>query len=65
MNTKFGDLTQLFIKATLSKNNTSVLSLIMFHETREENPKKSFRMLSCFIYSKIKDYVFINYLACQ
>ena len=30
MNTTYGELTQPFIKATLSKNNTSVLTLIMF-----------------------------------
>ena len=30
-NTTFGELTQSFIRATLSKNNKIVLSLIMFH----------------------------------
>ena len=34
MYNKFGEITQPFIKATLSKNNTSVLALLMFHETR-------------------------------
>ena len=27
------------------KNNTSVLALIMFYETRGDNPKKCFRLL--------------------
>ena len=64
MNAKFGELTQFFIKSTLSKN-TSLLSLIMFHDTRVENPKKFFRMLSCVIYSIIKNCVCIDYPACQ
>ena len=49
MNTIVGKLTQSFIKAILSKNNTRVLSLIMFHETIVEIPKKAFRVLSCVI----------------
>ena len=32
MNITFGELTHYFIKGTLSKNNTSVLALMMFHE---------------------------------
>ena len=31
MNHMFGALTQPFIKNTLSKNNTSILALLMFH----------------------------------
>ena len=65
MYTKFGEITQYFIKSTLSKNNTSVLTLIMFYETRSDNTKKVFRVLSCVIYNKIKNYVCIDYLACQ
>ena len=65
MNTTFGKFTQPFIKATLSKNNTSMLSLIMFHETRGGNSKKYFSVLSCVIYTIIKNYVCIDYLACQ
>ena len=34
MHTKFGEITQPFIKATLAKKNTSVLALIMSYETR-------------------------------
>ena len=40
MYTTFGKITQHFIKATSEKDNTSVLSLIMFYETRADNPKK-------------------------
>ena len=34
MNTTFGELTLSFIKATFPKDNTSVLELIIFHDTR-------------------------------
>ena len=61
MNTTFGEITQPFIKATSSKNNTSVLSLIMFRETRADNTKKYFRVLSCVIYTIIKNYVYIDF----
>ena len=65
MYTTFGEITQPFIKATLAKNNTSVLALIMFDETISDNPKKYFMVLSCVIYITIKNYVCIDYLACQ
>ena len=52
MNTTFGELTQPFMKTTLLKK-TSVLELIMFHETGGENPKKAFIVFSCVIYTKI------------
>ena len=61
----FGEITQPFIKATLTKKNTSVLSLIMFYETRADNPKKDFGVLSCVIYTIIKNYICIYYLAYQ
>ena len=63
--TTFGEITKPFIKATLLKKNTSVLELIMFYETREDNTKKSFRVLSYVIYTIIKNYVCFDYLACQ
>ena len=59
----FGEITQHFIKATLSKENTSVFTLIMFYETGEENHRKYFKVLSCVIYTVIKNYVCIDYLA--
>ena len=63
--TAFGEITQLFIKSTSAKKNTSVLALIIFYEIRSDNPKKYFRVLSCVIYTIIKNYVCIDYLACQ
>ena len=61
MNTKFVALTQPFIKTTLSNNNTSVLALLIFHETRGLKPKKYFRVLNCVIYTIIENYVCIDY----
>ena len=60
----FGAITHHFIKSKLAKNNTSVLALLMFHDTKAYNPKKYFRVLSCIIYTIIKNYVCID-LACQ
>ena len=65
MFTPFGEITQLFIKATLSKNNTSVLALIMFYDTRVDHPKKAYRLFICVVYTIIKNYVCIYYLAGQ
>ena len=65
MYTTFCEITKPFIKSILSKNNTSVLALIMINETRSYNPKKAFGVLSCVIYNIIKNYVWIDYLACQ
>ena len=62
MYTRFGEITQPFIKATLAKDNTSVLALIIFYETRADNPKKALIVFSCVIYSIIKNYVCIDYL---
>ena len=64
MNNTFSEITQPFIKTTLSKNNTSVLALIIVYETRGGNPKKYFRVLICFVYSIIKNCVCFDYLAC-
>ena len=63
MFTTFGEISQPFIKYTLAKNNTSVLSLIMFYETRAYN--QAYIFLSCVIYTIIKNYACIDYLACQ
>ena len=65
MYTKFGEITQTFIKATLVKNNKSVLSLMIFYETRAYNPRKYFILSSCVIYTIIKNCVCIDYLYCQ
>ena len=64
MFTKFGVITQAFIKSTLAKNNTSMLALIMFYSTRGDHTKKYFKVLSCVVYSIVKNCVFIEYLAC-
>ena len=64
MNTTFGPITQTFITTTLAKNKTRVLALLMLYETRN-NLKKSFKLLSCFIYTIINNYVCIDYLACE
>ena len=42
--TTFGAITQPYIRNVLSKNNTILLSLLMFYETRN-NPKKVFKVL--------------------
>ena len=63
MYTTFGEITQPFIKTTLSKKNTSVLELILFYETRVDNI--AYRVLSFFIYNIIKNYLCLDYLACQ
>ena len=63
MYTTFDEITQHFNKATLSKKNTIKLALLLFYETKLNN--KSFRVLSCAIYTMIKNYVCIGYLACQ
>ena len=65
MYTAFCEITQLLIRATLEKKNTSVLSLIMFYETRVDNTKKTYRVLSCVIYILIKNYVYIDYITFQ
>ena len=65
MYTAFGEITQSFIKSILENNNISVLALIMYYETREENPRRDFIVLSCAIYVTIKNYICIYYLSCQ
>ena len=63
MNTKFGAITQPFIKAILLKKNTRVLEVIMFYDTRAYNI--AYIVLSCVIYTTIRNYVCNDYLACQ
>ena len=59
MYTTFSEITKTFIKATSAENNASVLAL------RADNTKKYFRVSSCVIYTIIKNYVCIDYLACK
>ena len=59
----FGAITQLFMKATLLKKKTRVLELIMFYETISYYI--AYIVLICVIYTMIKNYLCIDYLACQ
>ena len=65
MKKTFGAIRQLFIRAKLLKKKTRVLALIMFYDTRAYNPEKYFSVLSCVIYTIIKNHVCIDCLACQ
>ena len=65
MYTTLDEIIQTFIKATLEKKNTSVLALKMFYETRANNHKRDYILLSCVIHTIIQNYVYIDYLACQ
>ena len=64
MNNSFGPITQPYIRSTLEKNTTRVLALLIFYETRN-SPKKDFKVLSCVIYTIIRNYVCIDYLDFQ
>ena len=61
MNTIFGALTQ----PLHYQKNTSVLELLIFHDTIGGKPKRYFRVLICVIYTKIENCVCIDYLYCQ
>ena len=54
-----------FYKKNMKKKTTCVLGLVIFYETRHKNVTKYFRVLSCFIYSIIENYVYIDYLYFQ
>ena len=54
----FGEITYPFIEATLAKNNTRVLALLIFYETRAD--KTAYIVLSCVIFTIIKVYVCID-----
>ena len=64
MNNTFGPITQPFFRYTLANNNTRFLALLLFYDKRK-NPMKSFKVLSCLIYTIIINYVCIDYLACE
>ena len=64
METIFGAITQSHIRNILSKNITRVLALLMFYKTRN-NPEKVSKVLSCVIYTIIRNYVCNDYLACE
>ena len=58
MKTTFGATTQPPIRATFSKKKTTVLALLMFYETRAD--EIAYRVLSCVIYTIIKNQVCID-----
>ena len=62
MKNTFGGITQPLIIATLFKK-TRLLALLMSYEKGAENI--AYRVLSCVIYTIIKNNVCIDYLACQ
>ena len=61
MKTTFGAITQPHIRILMPKI-IIVLALLMFCEERN-NPKKIFNVLSCVVYTIIRYYVCIDYLA--
>ena len=52
------------IQKFLTKNNTSVMALILIYETVRTSIKKVFRVLSCVVYTLVDNYVCIDYLSC-
>ena len=65
MNDTFGTLTKPFIRNNMKNNNTRVIALVTFCETRHKNSTKAFRVLSCVIYTIIENCVCIDYLDFQ
>ena len=65
INNKFSTRTQHFIKNVMTKNNTCVLSLITFHDTRKTKAKKYLIVLICVIYTIIDNFFCIDDLAFQ
>ena len=53
------------IRDYLRKKNTCVMEVIIFYENNGEKPKKVYKVLSCFVYSLIENYVCIDYLLCK
>ena len=64
MKITFGAITQPHISKILAKYNTRVLALFIFYETIK-NPRKVFKVLSCIIYTIIRHYICIDYLASE
>ena len=61
----FSTSTMTKISRILLKANTTVLALVMLYENRKQNAKKMFRVLSCVIYTIIRNYVCIDYLGSE
>ena len=49
----------------MRQNDTCVIELVMFYETKTKNPTKGYMLLSCVLYYVIEYYVCIDYLCCQ
>ena len=64
MKTTFGSITQTHISKISAKQNTRMLAISIFYETRK-NPKKVFKVFSCVIYIIISNYVCIDYLSSE
>ena len=61
----FNSSTQTGIKSVIKKENTCVIAIVVFYETRTTNPMKVCRVLSCVVYYVVYNYVCIEYLGCQ
>ena len=55
----------LWYKNEIKRENTCVISLVMFYENIIMNPIKVFRVLSCLVDYFMEKYVFIDDLGCQ
>ena len=53
------------IRNVMRKNDTCVIAIVMFYETKTKNLIKLYRVLSCVFYSIIENYVCIEYLCCN
>ena len=47
------------------KNDTRVIALIMFYESKTKDPIKVYGVLSGVLYYITENYVFIDYLCCK
>ena len=62
--TTFCAIPQTYISKILSKHITEVLALLILYKTAK-NPKRVFKLLSCVIFTIIRNYVCIDYLASE
>ena len=63
MKTKFGAITQPRISKILAKQYKNVIIINVLWDNK--NPKKVFKVLSCFIYEIFSNYVCIDYWASE
>ena len=55
----------LLLKILFKNNNTNVLALVIFYQTKHTNAMKDFVALICFFNTIIDIYAYTDYLACQ